>query len=274
MLRREGMQSGVAHSTNATTAVVREKSWVALLLAWVAAFSDAIGFLVLQQLGASFMSGNSMAMGAALGRLDWSQVLQRGLPILAFFLGNMLGYLILMLARRRGMRSPFAIIFGLEAVLLLMFLLLGSQALRGGVIPSFPPGIFVMCIVLLTVAMGLQTSTIRWAGTMGVRTTFVTGVLSDWAQTLTQYVTWLSLHSTQWHRRVIMRESFKQASFRHLLLLVGIWVAYVLGAVCGSALEQYMALLALLFPVCVLVGMIVLDLFRPMEWPEDRISRG
>jgi uncharacterized membrane protein YoaK (UPF0700 family) len=161
MSRREGLQSAAARSAYATTDVVREKSWVALLLAWVAAFSDAIGFLVLQQLGASFMSGNSMAVGAALGRLDWSEVLRRGLPILAFFLGNLLGYLILTLARRRGMRSPFAIIFGLEAVFLLMFLLLGSQALQGGVIPPFPPGIFVVCIVLLTVAMGLQTSTIR-----------------------------------------------------------------------------------------------------------------
>jgi len=62
MLRREGKRSGAARSAKATTGVVREKSWAALLLAWVAAFSDAIGFLVLQQLGASFMSGNSMAM--------------------------------------------------------------------------------------------------------------------------------------------------------------------------------------------------------------------
>jgi len=201
-------------------------------------------------------------------------VLQSGLPILAFFVGNLLGYLILTLARRRGMRSPFAIIFGLEAVFLLMFLILGSQALQGGVIPPFPPGIFVVGIVPLTVAMGLQTSTIRRAGTQGVSTTFVTGVLSDWAHTLTQYLTWLSLKSTQWHRRVIVRESFKQASFRHLLLLFGIWLAYVVGAMCGSALELYMALFALICPVCVLVVLIVLDLFRPMEWPEASISRG
>src|SRR2546426_2301049 len=64
-------------SSDSTTGVAREQSWAALLLAWVAAFSDAIGFLVLHQLGASFMSGNSMAMGVALGRLEWPAVQDR-----------------------------------------------------------------------------------------------------------------------------------------------------------------------------------------------------
>jgi len=85
------MQHSANQPSDSATAVAYEQSWAALLLAWVAAFSDAIGFLVLQQLGASFMSGNSMATGVALGRLDWASVLQRGVPILAFFLGNMLG---------------------------------------------------------------------------------------------------------------------------------------------------------------------------------------
>ena len=38
---------------------------------------------------------------------------------------------------------------------------------------------------------------------------------------------------------------------RHLLLLAGIWGCYVVGAICGSALELRMALAALVFPpVC------------------------
>lgn len=134
-----------------------------MLLAWAAAFSDAIGFLVLQQLGASFMSGNSMAMGVALGRMAWPAVVQRGLPILVFFLGNLLGFLVLTQVRRRGMRSPFAVIFGLEALCLLALLLLGTHALQGGVIPP-SSGIFYVCVVLLTLAMGLQTATVRRAG--------------------------------------------------------------------------------------------------------------
>ena len=243
--------------------LARELSWAALLLAWAAAFSDAIGFLVLQQLGASFMSGNSMAMGVALGRLDWASVLQRGLPILAFFLGNMLGFLVLAQVRRGGVRSSFAVVFGLEGVCLLAFLLLGTHALRGGIIS--PSGIFYLCVALLTLAMGLQTATLRGVGGQSVRTTFVTGVLSDWAQALTQYLSWLRQQSTQRQVRGVGRESMQQASFRHLLLLSGVWGSYIVGAICGSALELQLALFSLVFPLCVLVVLIVIDVLQPFE---------
>jgi uncharacterized membrane protein YoaK (UPF0700 family) len=259
------MQPGATHPSDSTTAVAREQSWAALLLAWVAAFSDAIGFLVLQQLGASFMSGNSMSTGVALGRLDWVSVLQRGLPILVFLLGNMLGLLVLALVRRWGIRSPFAAIFGLEALCLLAFLLLGTHALQGGVIRPFPSGIFYACVVLLTLAMGLQTATIQRTAGQGMRTTFVTGVLSDWAQLLTQYLSWVRQQSKERQMREIVRASMQQASFRHLLLLGGIWGCYVVGAICGSALELYMALTALVFPLCVLAVLIVIDVSRPFE---------
>jgi uncharacterized membrane protein YoaK (UPF0700 family) len=245
--------------------LAREQSWAAFLLAWVAAFSDAIGFLVLQQLGASFMSGNSLAMGVALGQLDWTSVLQRGLPILVFFLGNMLGFLVLTQVGRWGIRSPFAIVFGLEAVCLLAFLQLGTHALQGGIIRPFPAGTFSLCVVLLTLSMGLQTTTVRGAGGQSVRTTFVTGVLSDWAHALTQYLSWLHQQSTEREVRQVVRESMRQASFRRLLLLGGIWGCYVVSAICGSALELHMALFALVFPLCVLVVFIIIDMFRPFE---------
>lgn len=259
------MQYSATHTPDSETAVACEQSWAALLLAWVAAFSDAIGFLVLQQLGASFMSGNSMATGVALGRLDWASVPQRGLPILAFFLGTMLGFLVIAQVRRRGIRSSFVVVFGLEAVCLLAFLLLGTHALQGGFIRPSPPGIFYLCIALLTLAMGLQTATVQRASGQGVRTTFVTGVLSDWAHALMQYLSWLRQQSTQRPRREIVRESMQQASFRRLRLLGGIWGCYVVGAICGSALELHMALAALVFPLCALAVLIVIDVFRPLE---------
>jgi len=265
MSTEEAMQPGATHPSASETALAHEQSWAAFLLAWVAAFSDAIGFLVLQQLGASFMSGNSMAMGVALGRLDWASVLQRGLPILAFFLGNMLGFLVLAQVRRLGIRSCFAVVFGLEAVFMLAFLVIGTHALEGGVIRPSASGIFSLCVVLLTLAMGLQTATVRRAGGQGVRTTFVTGVLSEWAQALTQYLSWWRQQSTERQMRQVVRESMQQASFRRLRLQSGIWGCYVTGAICGSALELHMALAALVFPLCVLAALIVIDVFRPFE---------
>ena len=206
-----------------------------------------------------------MAMGVALGRLDWPSVLQRGLPILAFFLGNMLGFLALAQVRRWGIRSSFVVVFGLEALVMLAFLLLGTHALQGGVIRPSPSGIFSVCVVLLTLAMGLQTATVRRASGQSVHTTFVTGMLSNWAHLLTQYLSWLRQQSTERQMREIVRESMQQASFRRLLLLGGIWGCYVVGAISGSALELRMALFALVFPLCVLAILIVIDVFRPFE---------
>ena len=40
------MQHSTMHPSDSATALAREQIWAALLLAWVAAFSDAIGFLV------------------------------------------------------------------------------------------------------------------------------------------------------------------------------------------------------------------------------------
>ena len=81
-----------------------------------------------------------------------------------------------------------------------------------------------------------------------MRTTIVTGVLNDWAQALMQYLSWLRQQPRELHVRQTMRKSMKQASFRHLLLLAGIWGWYVLGAICASALELHMALFSLAFP--------------------------
>ncbi|GCE07321.1 YoaK family protein [Dictyobacter aurantiacus] len=242
-----------------------EHMWAAFLLAWVAAFSDAIGFLVLQQLGASFMSGNSMATGVALGRLNWHAALHSGLPIIIFFIGNMLGFLVRTLARRWHLRSPFAIIFALELVLLLAFLLWGSRSFSRGSIRPFESGVFYVCTVLLTLAMGLQTATVRRVQGEYINTTFITGVLSNWARVLAQYLPWLREQLVQRSMLQVVRTPVHHASVRHFVVLSGLWVSYLLGAICGGVLELRFALTALVFPMVILVGLIVVDLVWPLE---------
>ncbi len=97
------------------------------------------------------------------------------------------------------------------------------------------------------------------------RTANVTGLISDWAHAMTQYLSWLRQRPAEQRVRQAVRESMQQASFRHLFLLGGIWGCYVVGAICGSALELHMSLTALVFPLCVLAVLIVIDLFRPFE---------
>jgi uncharacterized membrane protein YoaK (UPF0700 family) len=120
-------------------------------------------------------------------------------------------------------------------------------------------------MTLLTLAMGLQIATVQRVNGQGVRTTFVTGVLNDLTYALMHYLFWLHRQTTERPFRQAVRESLQQAAFRHLLLLGGIWGSYVVGAICGSAVELRVALAALVFPLCVLVVLIAIDILRPFE---------
>lgn len=259
------MQRIATHAADVPTHVVRDQVGSALLLAWVAAFGDAIGYLTLRQLGASYMSGNSMSSGVALGQAEWVALLNHGLPILSFVLGLLLGILVLLQMRHWGVRSGFAAIFVLEIVCMLAFIWVGSRALQQGVIPQSQPGVFYTCMILLTMAMGLQTATIRKIGTQGVRTTFITGVLSSLTEAFVQYVSWLHVQATERRFRQALGQSMQQPVFRNMLLLSGVWGCYVLGAICGSLLEARLSLSALLFPIGMLVLLIIADIVRPFD---------
>ncbi len=259
------MKYGLMHSADGETTVVHEQTWAAYLLAWTAAFSDAVGFLILQQLGASYMSGNSMVTGVALGQGNWTSVLNHALPILSFVVGLTLGILVIMQVRYWGIRFPFAVVFGLEVICLLTCLLIGNSSLQKGIIPPSEAGAFYLCTILISLPMGLQTATLDKIGGQGVRTTFVTGVLSDLMHSFTQYVSWLPVQSTERNFRKAVHESMQQTSFRHILLLAGIWGCYIVGAACGSVLELHLSMTALVFPLCVLVALIVIDIVRPFD---------
>jgi uncharacterized membrane protein YoaK (UPF0700 family) len=86
----------------------REKAWLAVLLAWVAGFVDAVGYLSLSHLFLAHMSGNSAAMGAYFGQGRWGAAFHRAFPIPMFVLGVAAGAALNEAASRRGVRSLFS----------------------------------------------------------------------------------------------------------------------------------------------------------------------
>src|SRR6266487_2001966 len=104
---REAMQSGTARSSDSTPGVAPGLGRGFQRRGWLPRPASVGSLLYEWQ-----QSGH----GSRAGALEWPDVLQRGLPILAFFLGNLLGFLVLTQVRHWGMRSPFAVVFGLEAV--------------------------------------------------------------------------------------------------------------------------------------------------------------
>lgn len=242
---------------------------MAVLLAWVAGIVDAIGYLTLFRLFTAHMSGNSVEMGLRLGQGEWGEALRRAVPIPLFVCGVALGAALSEAAARRGVRSTFALVLGLEAALLLAFMLYASGLLRGGSIPTTADWTYYLPVALLVVAMGLQTATLQRVGGRTVRTTYVTGMLTNLAQESVAYLFWR--HD---HRHGQAGAESKNASLQRVALLAAIWCTYALGAILGGFAELHWALRSLLFPLCALVAVIVLDLLHPINAAPGDASSG
>ena len=247
----------------------REKAWLAVLLAWVAGIVDAVGYLTLFRLFTAHMSGNSVEMGLRLGQGDWAEALRRAVPIPLFVLGVALGAALSEAAARRGMRSTFALVLALEAALLLTFMLYGSGSLRGGAFPSTTDWTYYLPVALLVLAMGLQTATLQRVGGRTVRTTYVTGMLTNLALASVTYLFW-----RYDRKRGQVGADDKGASLQRVALLGAIWCAYALGAILGGYAELHWALRSLLFPLCALAAVIALDLLRPINTAPNHASSG
>lgn len=240
---------------------------MAVVLAFVAGGVDAVGYMVLAHVFIANMSGNSVQLGIYLAEEDWGAVLLHGFPVPLFFVGVALGTLMVDLAARRASRSSFAPVFGLEALAIVVFLFYGSRYVRDGIIPVDVGWQFYALVGLVTLAMGLQTATLHRVSGLNVRTTYVTGVLTDLAHECTQYGLALvdSAHSHPASEARDLAVSEKWRSLGRIRLLAGVWSSYVIGAVCGGFLELRLALASLALPLVFILSLALFDLVSPIN---------
>ena len=141
-------------------------------LAFVAGAVNAGGFLAIGQY-TSHMTGivSSMADRLALGefRLAFAALA----AWLAFVLGAATTAVLINFARRRHLRSQYALSLLLEAVLLLLFGMAGASLNR---LHEFldPVTVLLLCFI-----MGLQNAIITKVSSAVIRTTHVTGLSTD-----------------------------------------------------------------------------------------------
>jgi uncharacterized membrane protein YoaK (UPF0700 family) len=240
-------------------------AWVGLGLAVVAGFVDAIGFLGLFHLYAAHMSGNTASAGADLGRLDWGSAVHSTFPILIFLLGVCAGALMKQAGVRRGIRSWFALACIVEAALLAALMVFGGTPASSGDLVENSPAYFVL-IVLPCLAMGIQSATFQRVGTIGVRTTFVTGILTGLGEELVAAVYGLrDRPTTTDHGEAVAASSALEGTLERAALFAGIWLAYLVGGVLAGVGQQLWALGALVLPVLGLLGLALVDLVHPIQ---------
>jgi uncharacterized membrane protein YoaK (UPF0700 family) len=140
-------------------------------LAFVAGATNAGGFLAVHEY-TSHMTGvlSSMADDLALGRIG--QVLDWGSSLLAFMLGAATSAVLINWARRRGSRHEYSLPLLIEATLLLAFGVLGAAHHLIGTS-------MLLTVGLLCFVMGLQNAIITKVSNAEIRTTHVTGLVTD-----------------------------------------------------------------------------------------------
>lgn len=143
-----------------------------LSLAFIAGAANAGGFLAVGQY-TSHMTGMVSATADHLALGDLALALGGVFAVLSFLSGAMLSTVLIHWARDRHLRSQFALPLLLEALLLMLFgalgPLLGQHHLEWGSLT-----VLVLCFM-----MGLQNAIITKISKAEIRTTHVTGLVTD-----------------------------------------------------------------------------------------------
>lgn len=239
----------------------RGQIYIAGFLTWIAGFVDATGFIALMRIYTANMSGNSVAIGIQLWDQNWIEALRRAWPVMVYVLGLLLGRILLEIGARLRFRSVATAAFCIEIAALLPASFAHSLK-PGGAASLLEFGI----IALLALAMGVQNATLTHFSSLTLHTGFVTGTLVKMSENFTKYLTWSFDEIRQ--RRISISDwlgrSGEQENFQLARLLGSVWVAYVVGAICGAAGHAAADLRSLFIPIGGLAVLVLIDLRHPL----------
>jgi uncharacterized membrane protein YoaK (UPF0700 family) len=183
-----------------------------VLLAWLAGWIDAAGYLRLNGVFLSFMSGNTTQLGVALAKGHGSTVFLITSVVVLFVVGVIAGEW----AAAIGARP---LVLGGESVLLWM----GAAANWLG------PSSSSVVLVPLVLAMGIQNASVRRASGIAISLTYVTGTLVHLG-------------------REIFEASRGAIRWRSILPYAAMWGGFLAGAVTGAFAWQHWRVMALAAP--------------------------
>ncbi|MHA6718915.1 YoaK family protein [Sphingomonas sp. RS6] len=172
---------------------------IAILLAALAGFVDALAFTSLGGFFASFMSGNTTRLGVGLGAAIPGDAAMAGSLILSFVAGVILSSIVV---RAFGPRPQAAVMFVVTTLLAL-------AALVG----TFVPGPIVL--LLLAAAMGAENGVFTREGEVAIGLTYMTGSLVRMGQGLAN---------------ALMGDADRFGWMRYLVL----WLGFAAGVVFGA----------------------------------------
>jgi uncharacterized membrane protein YoaK (UPF0700 family) len=190
------------------------------VLAFVAGAANAGGFLAVGQY-TSHMSGIVSALADNLALGDLLLVVAGLSSLFAFVSGAATSAILINWGRRRRAQSEYAMPLMLEAALLLCFGLLGSNLEQHRLL-FVPATVGLLCFV-----MGLQNAMITKISKAEIRTTHVTGLVTDIGIELGKLFYWNGGDAKDQRLKV-------QADRPRLMLLVSLLSMFLAGGLAGA----------------------------------------
>ena len=229
----------------------RANRQLGLLLAAVAGAINAGGFLAIQRY-TSHMTGivSGVADDLALGHggLALAGVLLVGV----FISGAVTTTLLINWARRRRLRSEFALSLLLEALLLLAFGLLGANLARTSAL-LVPATAVLLCFI-----MGLQNAMVTKISQAEVRTTHMTGVITDLGIELGKLLYWNRTPDTP-------AEPMVRANRDRLRLHAALLACFAGGGLAGALAFQSMGYFATVPIALLLAGLAAVPILDDLQ---------
>ncbi len=242
---------------------------LAISLAWVAGYTNIIAVLVCGHV-ASHVTGHASQRGQAAAGGDWSLALFVGAILVAFFLGAVLSACATEIARWRGVRSVYVVPAALELALLAVF----AELVRLHDPAQVESGAMLWWMTMVaSIAMGLQNATITRISGGVVRTTHLTGVLTDLGlESVRRAMERLAMRAGKSQRDAAAHSGADEAARWRLLLLASIFGAFVFGSACGVFAFQAFAHWSMIPPMALLGWVIAVDIRRPIAAASEGVA--
>ncbi|HSU65452.1 MAG TPA: DUF1275 family protein [Tepidisphaeraceae bacterium] len=241
----------------------RQKSRLAISLSWVGGYTNVVLYAFVGEF-VSNMTGNVTALAKSTAEGTPRGIFAFGSMVLAFLFGAATSAVMTESARRRGSASKYVLPLAVEAILLTV-VLLGIRRYYPITGAGVMPGLAIGWVA--AIAMGLQNATITKISGAVVRTTHLTGVITDLGLEGIQYLLWFRdrLIGRGWPRAARMiRVSYRHPEFQRVALLATILGSFLFGALAGMLAFLHLPTLALAAPVVFLCWMIYVDWRTPI----------
>jgi uncharacterized membrane protein YoaK (UPF0700 family) len=240
-----------------------QQARLAITLALVAGYTNILTVITCGTV-TSHVSGTASNLGLQVVERSWGLVGFSVYLLATFLFGAMVSGLCTEIGRRRAWESIYVLPIAVEAALLAAFAI-GLEFVDHG---ARQEGITLFWLTgVASMAMGLQNATITRISSGVVRTTHVTGVLTDLGLESMQFLLWVMdrrKDSPPNPPRALFRSVRVHPTMKRLALLASIVGSFALGAGLGAVAHNSVERWAMFPPVVFLVWLIFRDVAIPI----------